>query len=231
MKYTIIHINDRAADNMTRTKDILKNHEYVSDIKFYNAKTDDLSDVLKSYNFTDKPNSNTRRTFLSGEYGIWASCISVWKYMVENNVKSLLVFEDDAILSIHADKILSTFCKELPADWDFLSLYYGPKQNEFDKHTNINRNHIHRSYNQIASFVGMMYSLNGAKKILDILESETINDAVDNYIYDKSREKKLNGYSIIPRRLTLLKHDWPLEFSTIDPEDTRVFKPWQQNQK
>jgi GR25 family glycosyltransferase involved in LPS biosynthesis len=220
MKYTIIHINYRGIENMLQIKSILKEHEYVSDIKFHN--TDTALAVLEKWGFTDKPKSNILRNFLPGEYGIWASSISVWEYIVQNNIEKLLVFEDDAILSIHANKILSIFCKELPDDWDFLSLCYDPTQNKFDKHTNINKNHIHKSSNQFACFVGMIYSLNGAKKILDIIKDETINDTVDNYIYDKSRENKLNGYSIIPGRLNLLKHNYSSLLSTIDPENKRI---------
>ena len=103
MKYTIIHVNDRAKAQMDKNKQILKNFEYVDSIPFFNGNTENALDVLNHLKIrTDVWNPYDRRSFppLPGEYGIWISTINVWDYIINNNVDQMLVLEDDVVYGL-----------------------------------------------------------------------------------------------------------------------------------
>lgn len=225
MKYTIIHVNDRAKAQMDKNKQILKNFEYIDSIPFFNGNTRNALDVLNDWKIrTDVWNPYDGRAFppLPGEYGIWVSTINVWNHIIENNIDEMLVLEDDIELKEDAQETIHDLILELPADWDFLSLYSFTGQNWLDKETNIGAKYIHKSTNQASAAQAIIYSNNGAKKLRRLIQRKGIEYTTDCFIFEQSKLGFLNGYSIISNKKTVLSHEYKNIKSLIDPENIRM---------
>lgn len=225
MKYTIVHVNDRAKQQMDHNKSILKDLEYVKDIKFFNGNTGNAWDVLNHRKIPlDRWNPYDGRTFppLPGEYGIWLSLINVWDYMLDKDIDQMLVLEDDVTLIKSAYNNLKIFVSELPEDWDFLSLHYFPNQNKFDETTDIGASYIHKSLNQPAAGQAILYSKSGASKIRKLVQRKGIEYTSDCFIFKQAELGFLSGYSIMPNKKTFLIHEYKNIKSLIDPNNTRM---------
>jgi GR25 family glycosyltransferase involved in LPS biosynthesis len=221
MKYTIIQINDRVSENVKKNKIKLSIFDYVGEIKFCDASKVDSKKIIEGMGFSINWNPFDGRTLppLSGELGIWVSNIEVFKYIVKNNISKMLVIEDDAILKENFVEELSLIMQEVPKNFDFVSLYSNPNQNKEDETTSLSLKYLHKSINQYAGNVAMIYSFNGAKKILRLLKKEGIEYTVDCQIFRKSLEKKLDGYSL-KKEYNIAFHDFHVA-STIDPQNLR----------
>jgi GR25 family glycosyltransferase involved in LPS biosynthesis len=227
MKYTIIHVDDRAKEQMDKNKKILNSFDYVSDIKFFNGNTGKAWDVINHMGIrTDvwKPYDGRQFPPLPGEYGIWLSTINVWDYIILNELNELLVIEDDVSLSGSAEKTIKLLMKDLPNSWDFLSLYYFHNQNKIDQGTDIGSKNIHKSTNQPAAAQAIIYSNTGAKKLRRLVQRKGIEYTSDCFIFEQSRLGYINGYSIIPGVHQVLSHKYKDIPSSIDPQNIRNVK-------
>jgi GR25 family glycosyltransferase involved in LPS biosynthesis len=174
MKYTIIHVNDRAIENIEKNKSILSEFEYVSDIDFFNGNTGNAWDVINHIGIRQDvwlPYDGRTSPPLPGELGIWVSTINVLQYMIDNKIDQMLVLEDDVVLKSDFIKKLSNCLNELPKTFDFLSLYYFKDQNKVTEATDVGLKNIHKSYNQYSAAQATLYSFAGAKKILKLIFS------------------------------------------------------------
>lgn len=223
INYTIARINDRSKENIKKNKNILKNLKYVDDIDFFNGlefdgekKLLDLGIDITTWN----PYDGRKSKPLPGEYGAMVTKINTLKYMLDKSLSNLLFFEDDIILDEKFYKKFFLCLKELPKDFDFLSLYYFEDQNYITTKSEINLKYIHKSINQYAGTQIMYYSLIGANKILDLLYKKGMQYTADCFIFEQSRLGLLNGYSIKPNFLILGKQDNSLK-SMVDSENIR----------
>lgn len=224
MKYTIMHVNDRAKTNMDFNKNILKDFEYVSDIEFINGNTANAWDILNHMGIkTDVWNPYDGRTSspLPGEYGVLVSTINLWQYIVDNKIESLLVLEDDIILQENFVENFNLFIKDLPTDFDFLSFYYFSEQNKVEDNTEIGSENIHKSNNQYSAAQCMLYSYHGAKKLLKLIKRKGMEYTNDCFIYNQAQLGLVNGYSIKKENSLFLKHDYKKIVSLIDPDNNR----------
>ena len=224
MKYTIVKIDDRAEKNIIDTKKILAKFEYIDNISFFDSRTHNPNDRLSSIGIRqDVWNPYDGRIFppLPGELGVWISTINILEYIVLNKIDKILVLEDDAIISKKFIKLLDGCLGDLPDSFDFLSLSYPKEQNAFSDTTDIGSKNIHRSFNQYANATGMIYSLSGAQKILTLVKRIGIEYTSDCFIFKKSHEGYLNGYSIIPEQHYLIQHNPSAFKSLIDPDNLR----------
>jgi GR25 family glycosyltransferase involved in LPS biosynthesis len=224
VKYTIIHVNDRAKENMDYNRSVLKDLDYVDDIDFFNGNTRNAWDVLNHRKIrTDVWNPYDGRSFppLPGEYGIWVSTINVWDYIINNDISSMLVLEDDVKLIGSAQENLKVFLSELPDNWDFLSLYYFEGQNGFDEGTGIGSGYIHKSINQPAAGQATIYSKSGAKKLRKLVQRKGIEYTSDCFIFEQAKLGYVDGYSIIPNKKSFLVHENFKIKSIIDENDVR----------
>ena len=224
MKYSIIHINNRAIKNINHNKNILSNREYIGDIKYFDGiqnngweEMNSLGIPLNRWNPYDGRSSGP----LPGEYGIWVSTIRALQYMVDNNISQMLLLEDDITLADDFNKNLNLCLKDLPDDFDFLSLFYHSGHNDFDENTDIGSEYIHKSINQYSGALAMLYSLSGAKKILKTLKRKGMEYTSDCFIYHYAQTGVLNGYSIQKNKLTLVTNNDDDIVSLIDPENIR----------
>ena len=225
MKYTIIHVNDRAKEQMDYNKKILKDFEYVEDIEFFNGNKSKAWDVINHRGIrTDTWAPYDGRSFppLPGEYGVWISNLNIFNYVMKSNIKNILVLEDDVLLEKDAANIIKKCMRELPNGWDFLSLYFFPGQNAHSSESDIGKTYIHKSINQPAANQAMIYSKSGVSKLMKLIKRKGIEYTVDCFIYRQAQLGALNGYSVIPGKTSILKHTYKETESLIDPENKRL---------
>lgn len=224
MKYTIIHVNDRAKDSMDRNKKILSEFEYVSDIEFVNGNIGNPWDIINHYGIRQdvwNPYDGRVSPIMLGEMGIWISTINVWRYIVDNKIDKMLVFEDDILLQEDFIEKLNTCIKDLPDDFDFLSLYYFLEHNEISDETDIGSLNIQKSNKQYSAGQATLYSYAGAKKLFKCLKRKGLEYTSDCFIFRQSLEGLVKGYSIKHDNNFFLKHNYVEVKSLIDPENTR----------
>lgn len=219
-----MHVDDRSQKNMKYNKTILKDCYYVDDIEFINGNACDAAKILEdngvstsSWNPYDGRKSNP----LPGEYGVMASTLNLWKYIVSNKIDMLIVLEDDIVLQDDFVYKLEVCLNDLPDDFDFLSCYYFSEQNQIDENTDIGLEYIHKANNQYSAAQCVIYSLNGAKKLLKLLKRKGYEYTNDCFLYRQSHEGSINGYSIKMSNDYFLKHDNKKIKSLIDPSNFR----------
>ncbi len=223
MKYTIMHINDRAKENIEKNKKILSDYEYVDSIDFFNGMQDDGPNTLKSMNINiDAWNPYDGRKFapMPGEYGVWISTLRFLNYMIDNDVEKMLLLEDDVVVMNSFISNLKKCLKEIPENFDFLSLYYNNGHNHIDDSTEIGKKYIHKSNNQYSAGLATVYSLSGAKKIMKLIKRKGLEYTSDCFIFKQAQLGSLNGYSIKPEQIVFVKLAENIE-STIDPHNFR----------
>lgn len=224
MKYTVVKVDNRSKINIEKNINILKEFEYVENIKFIDGRKEDAFKILKDYNISiDGWNPTDKRlvyNMLNTEAATWVSNINIYKYIISNNLKELLVIEDDVILDKDFIKNLKKVCKELSPKYDFISLFYFENQNNEDEISTLKIKYIQKSYNQKSGFQCMMFSNSGAKKILKYLEDNGIFYTNDCQVFEMAKIGLLNGYSIRPNILNFCYNDTNIK-SIIDPNNLR----------
>lgn len=224
MKYCVVYVDDRAADNINRTKSILSDFEYVEDIKYINGNNVNAKEIIKNTGINLdcwKPYDGRALPPIPGEYGFFATVLSYFQYILDHKIDRLLVIEDDAIL---LEDFMSSFNKcidELPEDFDFLSLYYFDAHNQLDKSTDIGLKNIHLASNEYSGTQAMLYSYSCAKKFIKAVKRLGMEYTADCMLYKLQKIGTLNGYSIKPDNLRLLEHDNKNILSVLDPSDVR----------
>lgn len=224
MNYTIIYVNDRAIDNINYNKNILSSFNYINDIEYFNGNLGNAWDVLNHRGIRqDVWNPYDGRSFppLPGELGIWVSTINIWQYMVDNKIDRLLVLEDDIKLKPDFIHNFNLCLKDIPENFDFFSLYYFSEQNQIKEEFNVGSEYIQKSIAQYSAGQAILYSLNGAKKLLKLVKRKGIEYTTDCFIFRQSLEGLVNGYSIKKENTFLLSHEYIGIKSLIDPENTR----------
>jgi hypothetical protein len=136
----------------------------------------------------------------SGIIGIVASNYIAYKKFLETDKDVMFLFEDDALVSENFVAITEAYIRELPADWDFFSLFMPedciqwfsyPRQNQPWVKSNdggpttydIGRPNVVRSY-QDWSCAGYAVSRKGAEAAVKDIESRGVSDPIDWYIFN-----------------------------------------------
>ncbi|MEM9282117.1 MAG: glycosyltransferase family 25 protein [Verrucomicrobiota bacterium] len=220
--YTIIHIDSRAKKHIKRTKEKLRGFNYTNRIPFFDGRKSDGRKVLekKEIFLNWKPYDGRTTDPLPSEFGVWVSNVRVYEYIVKKQLDRFLILEDDVIV---CDAFLTLFpliLEEIPADFDFVSLYSFDFDNEPSEETEMSLNYLQRSFNQHAAFQGMIFSHSGARRVLEILKTDGIEYTNDCMVYEKAREGKLTGYSL-RKDVKILSHDMSIA-STIDTTGIRM---------
>jgi GR25 family glycosyltransferase involved in LPS biosynthesis len=153
----------------------------------------------------------------NAEGGCWVSHYRCIEYAKDHG--PLLVLEDDAVLSKDFTVSLETAMRDLPDDWDFLSLYSEISQNFLSEESSIPSKSIHRCISQLSITAAMVYSKKGSEKMLKIFKRLGTTYNIDSVIYRASRSGALNGFIVRPDVESFVMHG--AYGSIIDPEDTR----------
>jgi len=222
--YTIISINDRAVENKNYIKSIMGTSP-IDNIKFINAHNTDVYSYFNDLNIgLNWDFKRQQRDVLPGELGCIASHLQCLRYIVENNIPEMIVFEDDAVLSDTFKHNFNNSYKDLPKDYDFLAETkninpYSDPYKYFSDTCLIESNYIHKAKLLLYHTDFMLYSYKGAKKILEVYKSFGITDPYDVFLFDLGRENILNIYAVfIGNKLTI---EMQIADSTIDPNKTR----------
>ena len=222
-EYSLIKINDK------RLKTQKKIEEDLSSFKrhYINCVDGKNEEEIKNF-FKENPNIKETRPLRYGYVGHWLTFLNALRYIVDNNIESLLILEDDAILSNTFIKDLETYMKEVPEDYDFFMVYQSlpnihncvfPKkriatnitvhgqssQNFGTVHPDwqIGSKYVVRTYQSFGS-VGQIFSNKGAKKIIELTEkngfgkSRSLAGSFDRTIYMYSFSDYINGYQPNP---------------------------------
>ena len=220
MKYTIISISDDRKENINKIKKLMHKHEFVEDITFFDGRKEEPFNILQGYGVrTDvyAPDDGRTDPMTRSECGCWISQYRCIEYAKNNG--TLIVLEDDAVLSKNFSTRLEESMKDLPEGWDFLSLYSEPGQNFVSKSSEINSESIHRCISQLSITAAMVYSKNGSEKMLKIFKRLGASYNIDSVIYRASRAGSLNGFIVRPDIEQYVSHG---DFaSIIDPENKR----------
>jgi GR25 family glycosyltransferase involved in LPS biosynthesis len=129
----------------------------------------------------------------AGVVGVWASNYLAYKKFLESTYDTMILFEDDILVSKNFKLLIETYMSELPLDWDFFS-FFVPDDSLFayneDQHT-IGAENVCVSYQQW-SCAGYMVSRSGAEKAIKDIESRGINCPIDWYIFNFRMKKEEN---------------------------------------
>jgi len=222
--YSIISISDRAIDNKDRTRSIL--HEMNEFTKFEpcNGKTSNafmelkkLGIALSSY----APDDGRIDPFSPGEAGICVSIVRLMISAIENNVESLLVLEDDAIIDNAFLDVARQALAECPSDWDFLSLVPRQELNVETHDSLFGAKLIHRCLTQPSYFQAVILSLAGMRKYLSYLQLHGMEYNIDSVMYRMSHKGLLNGFILRNDAPRIVRHDPAIYPTEIDSNNLR----------
>lgn len=123
-----------------------------------------------------------------GEKCCIMSHIYLWKYVINNNMDDMLIFEDDIIIDNDFNRQIKKYKKELPNDYDLFMIDY----NNVITPTKLTNNlyKLRYAYNTGAYLI----SNKGARKALSYLP---VDSPIDHFLSRLSNKKLLNIY--IPR--------------------------------
>ena len=225
--YTIISVDESRAD----TKEDLRKQMWlpeVTDIEFVDARPEGVIDQTVE----DNRLKITGNKFHCGELGVWFSQINCWKWLANSDLDGLIVLEDDAVVLPDAEYIFNAIVSLLPENWDFVVLrvpddqlndyYYnrtffpdgGWRMNSLTRFTKTQSPHylgndlLATAY-QGYSCVATLYSREGAKKLLDLVDEHGLYTPVDCFLFLENNKKALRGFAPLPQvapMFTMLEH-------------------------
>lgn len=221
--YAIVKINDKRIKTQKKIQEDLASFK-----QHFPECVDGRDEEAVRLFFSNNPNIKELRPMRYGYLGHWISFLNMLNYIVDNDLESLLVLEDDAILSKTFLYDLDTCMKELPDDYDFFMIYLSipnSKNYLFSKDDVLKRapsrvkisddivkihedwdigsDHIVRTYQRFGS-VGQVFSNKGAKKIIELAEingfgkSRSQVKPFDMTMYAYSFKGLINGYQPNP---------------------------------
>jgi len=126
-----------------------------------------------------------------GELGIWASHYTAWKNFFNTKFDCLLLIEDDVILNCDFHNLFISYVKELPDDWEILSLHAPSGVTKYHVMFDIQREHTCRSY-QDWSAACYVISRCGANNL--IKNSTIVRYPLDWFMFRQS----FNAYTYKP---------------------------------
>jgi GR25 family glycosyltransferase involved in LPS biosynthesis len=221
LKYSIISIDDRAIDNTSNTRKLMKNFEEIH-IDCINGNKQDVKKMLSEYNMS-LLNWNWHSSPRGGELGLWLSNINLFKKMIDENIENVLLFEDDAIVTYKINDAIDNAFNEMPEDYDFMSFVFPSSSKHLYKDdANIGLKTIcSAKYNHFGTYA-VLWSNSGAKNMLKILNEIGITCPIDIYMYDfLLKENLINGYSLRPDQEQVVFHGHNKYGSVIDLDGRR----------
>lgn len=132
-----------------------------------------------------------------GEVGCYLSHYAAWEYAAQNNLNGFLIFEDDAELNDSFIPMYNRALALLPENYDVFSMYVDRDQHgRFDNAQRVD-GVIAKGY-QDWSLIGYFVSSAGAKKLLDITNTNGLNQPADWALFRNGHAGNLNVYTWDP---------------------------------
>lgn len=201
LKYHIISVDDTRKYN----KDLIKSVIGLDPVNI------DCLDARVAKNLDKFLSDNAKfkfgwEGFKLGEIGNFGSHYLAWRYVVENNIDSLLVFEDDSLIDEDFLAKYNISVKNTPKDYDVLSIFVHDNQYpRFTQSDNINQ-FVSKGY-QDWSTLCYVVSRQGAKKLIKYVESVGMDHPTDWFIFRKGHNNIFNVYTLHPDFQPPLKID------------------------
>ena len=141
----------------------------------------------------------------SGVIGVWASNYLAYKKFLESKYDTLIIFEDDIVVSRNFKNIASIYMSELMPIWDFFS-FFVPDDSLFaynETEHNLSEEYTCKAYQQW-SCAGYAVSRRGAEKAIADVESKGINCPIDWYIFNfrmkqEENQMRFNTFTVKPQ--------------------------------
>lgn len=192
INYHTIYIDDTRLTNRNNLDYVLNGNKL--DIKCLNAKKDGELDIFKLENPEFK---FAWDGFKPGEIGNFGSHYLAWKYLKENDLNELIVFEDDVLIDNSFHEKYQTAMSVLPDDYDIFSLYVDKNQHpRFDESQKISY-YIAKGY-QDWSTLCYVISKRGAEKLCKYVEEIGFDHPTDWFIFRKGHQGIFNVYTFPP---------------------------------
>jgi GR25 family glycosyltransferase involved in LPS biosynthesis len=140
----------------------------------------------------------------AGVIGVWASNYLAYKKFLESDYDTLIIFEDDILVSKNFKEIVTMYMQELMPIWDFFS-FFVPDDSLFaynEAAHDIGEEFTCRSYQQW-SCAGYAVSRKGAQRAVEDVESRGINCPIDWYIFNfrmkqEENQMRFNTFTVKP---------------------------------
>ena len=190
--YHLISIDDSRITNKTSLYDRIGTQPV--SINSLNARNEE---ELKSF-FKKNPEFNIDNWNPKiGEIGCFGSHYLAWKYLIDSNLNTLTVFEDDIIIYDNFFERYNELINNAPKDWDIISIFVDPNQyDRFDESQKINY-YVSKGY-QDWSTLGYVISKSGAKKICDYIKKNGISQPVDWFLFRNGHAGTFNVCTLPP---------------------------------
>jgi GR25 family glycosyltransferase involved in LPS biosynthesis len=203
--YHIIHINDERKSNRDKIQSVVNGN--LKDIFSLNAND---PEQLEKFYLKNKYFKKAWDGFKPGELGNFGSHYSAWQYVIDNDLDSLLVFEDDA--SIHSDFIgkYNTIMYNVPEDYDVMSIFVDPNQYSRCRPDDYINDYITKGY-QDWSTLCYVVSRQGAKKLVKYVNEIGMDHPTDWFIFRKGHAGIFNVYTVPPEFPSPLEIDHSYE--------------------
>lgn len=203
--YHIIYINDERKSNRDQIQSTVNGS--LKNIFALNA--NDPQEIEKFY-LNNKHFKTSWKDFKMGELGNFASHYCAWQYVIDNDLDSLLVFEDDAI--IHSDFMskYNIIMNNVPDDYDVMSIFVDPNQYPRCRPDHYINNYITKGY-QDWSTLCYVISRQGAKKLVKYVNEIGMDHPTDWFIFRKGHVGTFNVYTVSPEFPSPLEIDHSYE--------------------
>jgi len=198
--YKILHAgNDENRSNNFKNLDLLfaKYFNRLSSKTEYLRTLDEARHYLAKNNDLKVVDNSDYEGWLPGAIGIWASWKNAFSQFLKTTAKALILIENDLWVTEEfvSKNILKTF-SELPADWDYLTLYTPePQRADFTGHHDLGFEYICLPYHTWSN-AAVVFSKSGAAKLLHQM-SEGISQNSDLYLY-LNKSNNLRGFALKP---------------------------------
>ena len=205
INYHIIYINDERKSNRENIQSVVNGN--LRNVFSLNA--NDPQEVEKFY-VNNKKFKVLWDGYKVGEFGNFASHYSAWQYVIDEDLDSLLVFEDDAI--IHEDFVTkyNIIKSNVPDDYDVMSVFVDPNQYERYLPNHYVNDYISKGY-QDWSTLCYIVSRQGAEKLIRYVNEIGMDHPTDWFIFRKGHAGTFNVYTVPPEFPSPLEIDHSYE--------------------
>ena len=192
--YTVFY-SKKLDKDLSRSIRVKALHEYFSK-DFVYLKNDAIAiRNEKEYKIALKQNPTLAKYKLKGSFrygaiGLLFSTILAYEKMINEPYDIFLILEDDAQVNHLSIDLLLDYIKELPEDFDVLSMHDTPfffKNYDKDQH-DIGMKNLCLPYNRIST-MAYAISKNGLNKYLEIMR-EAVEDPIDLLLFDENKNTK-----------------------------------------
>ena len=192
INYHIIYINDERKSNRESISNTVVGEMH----EIFSLNANDPNEIEKFY-FNNKEFKTAWDGFKPGELGNFASHYSAWKYVIDNNLDSLLVFEDDVI--IHDDFMhkYNIIVNSVPKEYDVMSIFVDPNQYDRCRPDDYINDYITKGY-QDWSTLCYIISRQGAEKLVKYVHEVGMDNPTDWFIFRKGHNGIFNVYTVPP---------------------------------